>query len=72
MPLYEYRCTFCQHQFEERRAFGDHVPRCPLCGEAVCQVYGSFLFRFRRRGWKPYSIEDSEGAETVKEERAYG
>lgn len=31
MPLYEYRCTSCEDEFEEL-VFGDEVPDCPKCG----------------------------------------
>lgn len=72
MPLYEYRCDGCGNKFEQIRPIGDHITHCPTCGESVQRVYcGTFIFRFRGRNWKPYSVEGSEGAETVREERAY-
>ena len=30
MPLYEYVCRKCSHQFEEL-IFGDNRPSCPAC-----------------------------------------
>lgn len=30
MPLYEYRCSACQHQFEQLVRVDD-VPACPVC-----------------------------------------
>lgn len=31
MPLYDLRCTSCQHVFEEL-VRGDKLPTCPACG----------------------------------------
>ena len=31
MPIYEYRCEQCGHDFEEL-VFGDAKPPCPACG----------------------------------------
>lgn len=31
MPIYEYYCKKCQHEFEEL-VFGDDKPACPKCG----------------------------------------
>lgn len=31
MPMYEYRCAKCGHEFEEL-VFGDEAPACPACG----------------------------------------
>jgi len=33
MPLYEYRCEGCGHEFEEL-VFGGETPDCPRCGAA--------------------------------------
>ena len=30
MPMYEYRCKSCGHEFEEL-VFGDQLPACPVC-----------------------------------------
>ena len=34
MPIYEYRCTACRHEFEEliRSAEASQRVRCPACG----------------------------------------
>lgn len=31
MPIYEYSCDTCHHEFEEL-VFGDETPPCPKCG----------------------------------------
>lgn len=33
MPIYEYQCDKCGHEFEEL-VFGDQTPSCPRCGAA--------------------------------------
>ncbi len=30
MPIYEYRCESCEHEFEEL-VFGQDRPKCPKC-----------------------------------------
>jgi putative FmdB family regulatory protein len=35
MPLYEFRCRRCHHQFELRQTMREHAaqrPACPSCG----------------------------------------
>ncbi|MFP4167259.1 MAG: FmdB family zinc ribbon protein [Desulfonatronovibrionaceae bacterium] len=32
MPIYEYQCTQCGHEFEELIQPGDNQPQCPCCG----------------------------------------
>ncbi len=36
MPIYEFFCDKCQHEFEEL-VFGADVPQCPNCGAAEAQ-----------------------------------
>lgn len=31
MPLYDYQCTHCNHQFEARHKMSDPRPACPVC-----------------------------------------
>lgn len=32
MPIYEFVCTDCRQEFEERKDYGDYEANCPLCG----------------------------------------
>lgn len=36
MPLYEYRCNECQHEFEKMLRFSESntLPACPQCNSA--------------------------------------
>ena len=36
MPIYEYGCQKCGHEFEEL-VFGDDNPQCPECGSSDVQ-----------------------------------
>ncbi len=33
MPIYEYRCGSCEHEFEELAAMNAPAPPCPKCGK---------------------------------------
>ena len=35
MPIYEFRCTACTHEFEELVFSRSAAPRCPRCGGEV-------------------------------------
>ncbi len=45
MPLYEYRCTECDHRFEILQRLGDGVEglTCPTCGtERLEKMFSTF------------------------------
>ncbi len=43
MPLYEYRCVSCGHQFEKlMSSFSAKNPECPTCGEATEKQLSAF------------------------------
>jgi putative FmdB family regulatory protein len=37
MPLYDYRCIVCGHQFETRHGFDGPAPACPACAASEVQ-----------------------------------
>jgi putative FmdB family regulatory protein len=52
MPLYEYQCEACGHQFEQIRKFSDPpLEACPVCGGAVQKLMSSPAFQFKGSGW---------------------
>ena len=53
MPLYEYRCESCAHQFEVIRKFSDApIAVCPQCGGGpVVKLLSSPAFQFKGSGW---------------------
>ena len=41
MPTYEYRCTACQHLFEEFQSIMDKpLKKCPQCGGRIKRLIG--------------------------------
>lgn len=65
MPLYEYRCEACDHQFEVIRKFSDApIAVCPKCGAGpVVKLFSSPAFQFKGSGWyiTDYARKDSSG-----------
>lgn len=52
MPLYEYLCDACGHQFEVIQKFSDPlVEVCPKCGGAVKKLLSSPAIQFKGTGW---------------------
>jgi putative FmdB family regulatory protein len=53
VPLYEYRCKSCKHQFEKIQKFSDDPIRvCPQCGqESVEQLLSAPAVQFKGSGW---------------------
>jgi putative FmdB family regulatory protein len=53
MPLYEYRCEACGHQFEIIQKFSDEpIAVCPKCGSGpVAKLLSSPAFQFKGTGW---------------------
>jgi putative FmdB family regulatory protein len=52
MPLYEYKCKKCGHQFEKIQKFSDKmVKKCPDCGGPVEQMITAPAVQFKGSGW---------------------
>ncbi|KAB0667123.1 zinc ribbon domain-containing protein [Oryzomonas japonica] len=52
MPVYEYCCSACNHQFELRQKFSDPpASECPKCGGAVQKMISSTSFSLKGDGW---------------------
>ena len=48
MPIYEYRCTQCEHEFEEMMQMGAAPPPCPKCAAAVERML-SAMYKVTKR-----------------------
>lgn len=70
MPIYEYVCKACQHQFETL-VMGSRKPECPSCGSASLDKQLS-VFAVSARGGSPCSREGPEACETCCESRGVG
>ncbi len=52
MPVYEYRCTSCEKQFELRQKFSDPpATACPACGAVVEKMISQAAFTLKGGGW---------------------
>ena len=53
MPIYEYKCLKCKHQFEVIQRFSDNpVESCPECNQkSVQKLVSAPSFRLKGGGW---------------------
>jgi putative FmdB family regulatory protein len=51
MPLYEYQCTRCGHQFEVVHPVSESVDRCERCGAPVRRVFSPVGIIFKGSGF---------------------
>ena len=52
MPIYEYRCQDCHHEFERMQKFSDPpVAACPACEGAVQKLISRSAFHLKGSGW---------------------
>lgn len=71
MPLYEYQCEKCKHQFERIQKFSDPpVKKCPQCGGPVHQLLSAPAVQFKGSGWyvTDYARKGAPPAESAKAE----
>ncbi len=61
MPIYEYECTACQHQFDEVQKMNDPViTRCPMCSqETVTRLISAVGFQLKGTGWYVTDFKDN-------------
>ena len=52
MPIYEYRCLACGHQFELMQKFSDPpAETCPACAGMVQKLISRSAFHLKGSGW---------------------
>jgi putative FmdB family regulatory protein len=51
MPIYEYRCTKCGHQFEVSHAVAETVKSCERCGAPVRRIFSPVGIIFKGPGF---------------------
>src|SRR5580698_4974099 len=52
VPLYEYRCKACGHQFEKIQSFSAPEEKvCPVCGGEVEKLLSAPAVQFKGSGW---------------------
>ena len=60
MPIYEYECSDCSHQFETMRKFSDApLKECPACGaDGLQKLISKVAFRLKGTGWYETDFKD--------------
>ncbi|QBR84192.1 zinc ribbon domain-containing protein [Legionella israelensis] len=76
MPIYEYQCTSCHHQFELMQKVSDPpAKQCPVCYENhVIRLVSPAGFQLKGSGWyvtdfKNKGKPESKAQENKKEEK---
>lgn len=71
MPIYEYRCTACQHTFEVMQKFSDPpVKKCPECKGKVEKLLSPPGLLFKGTGWYVTDYSDSRKKAREAERKA--
>jgi|TARA_B110000967_G_scaffold167055_1_gene175388 putative FmdB family regulatory protein len=62
MPIYEYKCSNCEHQFELIQKFSDQpAETCPECSaKSIQKLVSAPSFRLKGGGW--YETDFKTGA----------
>lgn len=60
MPIYEYRCTECEHRLEKLQKISDApLVDCPECGKpALTKLVSAAGFRLKGGGWYETDFKD--------------
>lgn len=63
MPLYEYRCKQCGHQFEKIQSFSaPELKECPECNGEVERLISAPAVQFKGSGWYVTDYASKGGA----------
>lgn len=71
MPIYEYRCQKCLHEFERLQKISDKpTTECPECGGPVDRLVSHTSFTLKGGGWYKdgYTSKKQEPKEKQKKE----
>ncbi|MDQ7051041.1 MAG: zinc ribbon domain-containing protein [Enterobacterales bacterium] len=77
MPIYEYKCTECDHRLEKLQKMADDPLKiCPECGQSsLTKLVSASAFKLKGTGWyetdfkgskKPPSTEKSDSSKPAK------
>ncbi|HEX5368376.1 MAG TPA: FmdB family zinc ribbon protein [Dehalococcoidia bacterium] len=71
MPLYDYKCTSCEHHYETREGF-DAPSRqpCPKCGSVAKRVLHPPPIVFKGSGF--YITDSRKGSQATLGENSFG
>ncbi len=68
MPIYEYRCEACGHQFEKIQKMSDRpVRHCPVCNGTVEKLLSVSSFALKGGGWYAQGYSNGGGGSKKSE-----
>ena len=71
MPIYEYRCTACQHTFEVMQKFSDPpVKKCPECKGKVEKLLSAPGLLFKGTGWYVTDYANASRKKSMEAEKS--
>lgn len=67
MPIYEYRCQACGHQFEKIQKLSDRPLRqCPECKGHVEKIVSLSSFALKGGGWYAQGYSNGKSGKTTE------
>jgi putative FmdB family regulatory protein len=74
MPIYEYQCQKCQHQFETIRKISDPpLVTCPTCGaDSLKKLVSKAAFRLKGGGWYETDFKSGSKKNVLADEKTSG
>ena len=70
MPIYEYRCKNCGHEFEILQKFSDPpLSDCPSCSGEVAKMISQSTFHLKGTGWYATDYGKTSGNNDQKEKQ---
>jgi putative FmdB family regulatory protein len=68
LPIYEYRCTKCSHDFDMRKGFGENSSApCPMCQEEAQRIFSPVPIIFKGSGFYVTDCKPQEKSEPENE-----
>ncbi len=74
MPIYEYKCSACQHEMESLQKFSDApLVTCPACGrDALTKLVSAAGFQLKGSGWYQTDFRSSGAKPAAKADATKG
>ncbi len=70
MPIYEYRCLKCGHQFEKLQSVSeDAVRKCEKCGARVTRLFHPVAVHFKGSGFYSTDYGERSPPKSTSEEK---
>lgn len=68
MPIYEYRCSICNHEFESLQRVGARaLTKCPECSGKLEKLISRTSFHLKGGGWFEQGYGTKSGGAKPKE-----